>query len=389
MENKKNHWVAIVIISASVSLLASFLGVLLFKNYLFRDLFRNFFANELNFTEANSPRTNLVIKEAKKVIVNQDVKVDETLNYANDSLVKFFKYQAAPITNEASPESYYRLDQPLFSGLVVTADGWVMAAAAPETVAMAAAAPKTYVVVANDKKVYLIDQIINDKKNSLAFFHLADAANLPVRNFLEFKDLNLGQTLLFISNNQIYLSEISAKEFVVQNSQAALPVRSSDYQSGRLMLSNIPADASGSGFIFNLGGEVAAIAVDKQFRPIGDFKASIKSLLTDKKISLPSLGVNYINLSSLAIVPSVKNSGFPKNGAWLYPTTLAIVKNSAADKAGLKAGDVIVSVDDQEISADLDLNSLVSAYAPGDKVKISFWRLGEMKNVEIILEELK
>ncbi len=62
-----------------------------------------------------------------------------------------------------------------------------------------------------------------------------------------------------------------------------------------------------------------------------------------------------------------------------------VVKDSAADKAGLKEGDIIKTIDGQKVS---DFNSLVkvlSAYAAGDVVKINFTRSSDTKTTEVTL----
>jgi len=63
----------------------------------------------------------------------------------------------------------------------------------------------------------------------------------------------------------------------------------------------------------------------------------------------------------------------------------ALVSNvehgSAADKAGLKPGDVIRKVNGQKIVGSGDLPAMVGIAAPGDKVALEVWRQG--KTVEL------
>ena len=52
----------------------------------------------------------------------------------------------------------------------------------------------------------------------------------------------------------------------------------------------------------------------------------------------------------------------------------SITKESAAEKAGLKAGDVITKIDDKNIDSPDELSKAIRAHKPGDKVSVSYMR---------------
>jgi len=54
-----------------------------------------------------------------------------------------------------------------------------------------------------------------------------------------------------------------------------------------------------------------------------------------------------------------------------------VIADSPAERAGLQVGDVIVSVDDQTVSAEQDLADLLAAYDPGDTVSLAVLPVGE------------
>jgi len=61
---------------------------------------------------------------------------------------------------------------------------------------------------------------------------------------------------------------------------------------------------------------------------------------------------------------------------------------SAADKAGIKPGDVIVSIDDDKIRKAHDLPIRVARHTPGDKVKIGLMRNGKLKIITVTVERM-
>ncbi|MBO7474403.1 MAG: trypsin-like peptidase domain-containing protein [Ruminococcus sp.] len=62
-------------------------------------------------------------------------------------------------------------------------------------------------------------------------------------------------------------------------------------------------------------------------------------------------------------------------------------EGSAAEKAGIKENDIIVSFNGQTIKSDSDLIAELNALSAGDKVEVILVRNGEEKTVEVTLEE--
>ena len=55
----------------------------------------------------------------------------------------------------------------------------------------------------------------------------------------------------------------------------------------------------------------------------------------------------------------------------------SITKESGAEKAGLKKGDVITKIDDKKIESTDDVTEAIRAHKPGDKVSITYTRDGK------------
>ena len=62
-------------------------------------------------------------------------------------------------------------------------------------------------------------------------------------------------------------------------------------------------------------------------------------------------------------------------------------KRTGGQKAGLQAGDRIVSVDGTEIASKDDLGTLMQKHAAGDTLSITIAREGQMQTVNVTLGE--
>lgn len=94
----------------------------------------------------------------------------------------------------------------------------------------------------------------------------------------------------------------------------------------------------------------------------------------------PRLGVQLqeLNEDLAAYFP-----GAEKGGALV----LEVVKDSPAEDAGLKAGDVIVQIDDEAVADPEDVIDLLGDYDAGDKVQLAYLRKGSRQSAEVELAE--
>lgn len=67
----------------------------------------------------------------------------------------------------------------------------------------------------------------------------------------------------------------------------------------------------------------------------------------------------------------------------------SVVKESPAEKAGLKKGDIITKIDDKKIDATSDVTSAIKAHKPGDKVSITYLRDGKEQKATAELTKWK
>jgi serine protease Do len=104
------------------------------------------------------------------------------------------------------------------------------------------------------------------------------------------------------------------------------------------------------------------------------------SLIKNGKVSRGFLGIALQPLSD-ELAKEFKLDG--STGALVAEVTT----KSPAEKAGIEAGDVVVSVNDKKIDGPRELQLLVAAIAPGTKVDVKLIRDGKEKTVNVLLGE--
>jgi serine protease Do len=147
------------------------------------------------------------------------------------------------------------------------------------------------------------------------------------------------------------------------------------------------------GPLFNLAGEVVGInsqilstsggSIGLSFSiPVNLVKTVTEQLRTKGRVTRGVLGVSIQSVSR----EFAKELDLPRIGGALVSGVNA---GSAAEKAGVKAGDVILSYNGTEIGDSAELPPLVGATAPGARSTIGVFRDGKTLNLPIVVGELE
>lgn len=386
-EKTKNNLLTLIVLATLFGFIAGVTGEIVMRTYLFNDLNPSYFNTEFNINDLNNNRSNLIIRDAKKVVVSQDVKVEETMSSIQSTLLRVYKkgegLDAALLENKVdlTQAVYYDLNRPDFIALSITSDGWVVASLNSDIAADFAL--EDYVAVDNNRKIYELDEIseLEDLPGNLVFFHLAKATNMPVRSVASRANLALGQSAVVVADfDSVYLTSVSAIEFPEG-------VLSSDDLNVRLNLAADLSERFANSFVFNLAGDLVAIVDrDRELIPAFSYVHYWQSFFSDKTFNPPYLGVNYLDLSRVKVVGLEQNKG-----ALLIENedVKAVLPKSPAAIAGLQTGDIITWVNNKELDYNNDLSSIITNFKPGEEITIVYLRDGAETSVKVKLEAKK
>ncbi len=357
--------------------------------------------NNFLLKKANDRTT--VINKTEQITVKEDFSVTKTAERVLPAMVSIVALagddeEADLADNILKIESSKEIESSMKTGVVVSSDGLIVSIANPEETLDSAGKAKKYTILMADGKEARAKLVALDAYNGLAFYKTEEASNLPVAPFGEDNDLIAGEKLVLIGNsggeyqNNFSVGIISAldRTFSLLNSELS----SSEKMEGAVLVeANIDRHNIG-GPAVDFGGSMAGIIsqIEKEGQtvgfviPISAVKQSLNRYLAEGKIERPVLGAYYLSINrEVALL-----NGLPLDrGALIYSFSgqqgLAVVKGSAAEKAGLKLGDIVLAVDGEEVNLDYSLAKLIAQKKKGDEVKLKIWRKGKELELTVTL----
>jgi serine protease Do len=224
-----------------------------------------------------------------------------------------------------------------------------------------------------------------DARLDLAVLELVGARDLPAVSLGSSERLRVGEYVVAIGNpfglgNTVTMGIVSAK---------SRAIGAGPYDDFIQTDASINPGNSG-GPLFDLRGQVVGIntAINPNGRgigfaiPVDVLKDVLPQLLSAGKVARGRLGV-----AIQAVDPALgKALGMTRPEGALVAE---VEPGGPADKAGLKAGDVILRVDQSPIARAEDLPRTVARHQPGSKVKVEFRRERASRTTEVNLDEIR
>lgn len=267
-------------------------------------------------------------------------------------------------------------DTPVFgagSGFIVSPDGVIL------TNAHVVRDAKEVTVKLQDRREYRARVLGSDPKTDVAVLKI-DAKNLPVVPIGSSNNLKVGEWVLAIGSPYGLDSTVTAG--VVSAKGRSLP----DDSNVPFIQTDVAVNPGNSGGpLFNTRGEVVGIN-SQIYSQTGGYQGLSFAIPIDVayRIKEQLVATGTVKHAKLGVTVQEVNQGFADSFKLESPEG-ALVSNvergGAADKAGLKSGDVIRKLNGQPIVASGDLPAMLSLAKPGEKVTLDVWRDGKIVQI--------
>jgi len=266
------------------------------------------------------------------------------------------------------------------SGFIVTEDGYVLT-----NYHVIEDADKVVVQLADDNIEYEAKVVGTDPQTDLALLKVDGRRKLPTVPLGDSEKLRVGEWVIAIGNPLAYDHTVTVG--VVSAKGRKLNGLSRDVALDNYIQTDAAINRGNSGGpLLNLKGEVvginSAISVAGQgisfAIPINMAREVMTQLREKGKVSRGYLGVTIQDIQSEMRPEDREYFGLEgRHGAFIQ----SVVPDLPADRAGLKEGDAIITVDGQEITGSDDLIRTISAKTPGAQVGLGVIRDGKERKL--------
>ncbi len=245
-------------------------------------------------------------------------------------------------------------------------------------------AEKVTVTLFNDDKTYDAKIVGTDEQTDLAVIKI-EKTGLPKAEFADSDNIKVGEFAMAVGNPLGMQSSITCGVVSAVNRK----ITDSDGKEFTLIQTDAAINAGNSGgALVNSQGQVIGINTLKLQGtgiegmgfaiPINSTTDITSQLIQYSKVKRPYIGITGMDLSE----NTAKANNLVKG---IY--VKAIDDFSAAEKAGVKIGDVIIEADGTKISTMDELNSIKNKHSIGDEMKIKVNRDGQEKELTLTLGE--
>ena len=270
------------------------------------------------------------------------------------------------------------------SGVIISSDGYIL------TCAHVVDGASTITVTTGDKD-YTATLVGEDTTSDIAVIKI-DADGLTPATVGNSDSLKVGQSVMAVGNPLGELGgTVTGGMISALNRSVTIQGSSSVNTMSLIQMDASVSPGNSGGGLFNMNGELVGIVNAKSSSsdaeglgfaiPINDAIKVAQELLENGYVT----GRPYLGITYLAVTDAQTASQLGVNAYGVY--VVEVVKGGPAEKAGLQAGDRIVSVDGTEIASKDDLGTLMQKHAAGDTLSITIARDGQMQTVNVTLGE--
>ena len=276
------------------------------------------------------------------------------------------------------------------SGVIISKDGYILTnnhvvnSASTSSFYELGKASKIIVKLYNDDTEYEAKIIGTDEQTDLAVIKI-DKDNLTAAELGDSDSVQVGEFCMALGNPLGLGSTVTDGIISAVNRT----VTDEDGNSYKAIQTNAAINSGNSGgALVNSKGQVIGINTLKVSGegvegvgfaiPINSTKDITDQLIEYNKVKRPYLGIGGIEVDEATAKANNLTVG-------IYVKTLE--NFSAAEKAGIKVGDVIIKAEGKDIETMDELNEIKNAKKIGDKMTLTIWRDGKTQDITVTLQE--
>ncbi len=276
------------------------------------------------------------------------------------------------------------------SGIIISEDGYILtnnhvvSSSSSESYYAVSEATKLTVTLFNDETEYEAKVVGTDEQTDLAVIKI-DKTGLPKAEFADSDNIKVGEFAMAVGNPLGMESSITCGVISAVNRK----ITDTDGKSYTLIQTDAAINAGNSGgALVNSQGQVIGVNTLKLQGegiegmgfaiPINSTEDITSQLIEYSKVRRPYIGITGMDLDEKTAKANDLVVG-------IY--VKAIDDFSAAEKAGIKIGDVIIEADGKKISTMDELTEIKNSHQIGDEMKIKVNRDGEERELTVKLEE--
>jgi serine protease Do len=261
------------------------------------------------------------------------------------------------------------------SGFILSADGFIM------TNAHVVDGADKIIVTLPDKREFTAKLVGVDKRSDVAVVKV-EGKGLPAVKIGDISKLRVGEWVLAIGSpfgldNSVTAGIVSAKQ---RDTGEFLPFIQTDVAIN-------PGNSGGP--LINMRGEVVGINSQIYSRSGGYMGISFSIPIDEAiRVSDQLRASGHVTRGRLGVQIEAVSKDIADSLGMSKPQGVlvkGIEGGSPAEKAGIEAGDVIVSFGGKSIDKPNDLPRLVGNAKPGSKVPMQVWRRGSLKELNVIV----
>jgi serine protease Do len=271
------------------------------------------------------------------------------------------------------------------SGVIISADGYIV------TNNHVIDGAEGIEVGLHDNRIFQAKLIGTDPSTDLAVIKI-DLKGLKPIEFADSDDTKVGQWVLAVGNPFNLASTVTAGIISAKGRNINLLQQ----KAGNFAIESfIQTDAAvnpgnSGGALVDLSGNLIGIntAIASPSGVYAGYSFAIPSNLV-KKVVEDLIDFGIVQRGFLGITMGSVDDKIAKDlnldkvqGAYISD----VQKNSGADEAGLRSGDIITRINDRVIKTSPELQEMVARYRPGDKIQVEYLRDGKKKTTHVTLK---